>query len=66
MENSLPDKEAVKPVAGRRMLLLGLMLGTLLSALDQTIVGTSLPKIVANIGGFEHFAWIFTAYTALH
>jgi EmrB/QacA subfamily drug resistance transporter len=47
---------------GRTMLLLGLMLGTLLSALDQTIVGTSLPKIVANIGGFEHFAWIFTAY----
>ena len=44
------------------MLLLGLMLGTLLAALDQTIVGTSLPKIVANIGGFEHFAWIFTSY----
>jgi EmrB/QacA subfamily drug resistance transporter len=38
------------------------MLGTLLSALDQTIVGTSLPKIIASIGGFEHIAWVFTAY----
>jgi EmrB/QacA subfamily drug resistance transporter len=44
------------------MLLLGLMLGVLLSALDQTIVGTSLPQIIANIGGFEHLAWVFTAY----
>lgn len=62
MESQSPKGEAVKPGAGRSMLLLGLMLGTLLAALDQTIVGTSLPKIVANIGGFEHFAWIFAAY----
>jgi EmrB/QacA subfamily drug resistance transporter len=38
------------------------MLGVLLSALDQTIVGTSLPKIIASIGGFEHIAWVFTSY----
>lgn len=62
MEKSAPEKDSIRTGAGRSMLLLGLMLGTLLSALDQTIVGTSLPKIVANIGGFEHFAWIFTAY----
>ena len=62
MQNVAPDDRAVKPAAGRSMLLLGLMLGTLLSALDQTIVGTSLPKVVADIGGFEHFAWVFTAY----
>jgi EmrB/QacA subfamily drug resistance transporter len=62
MENSTAGIREAVPAAHRRMLLLGLMLGTLLSALDQTIVGTSLPKIVANIGGFEHFAWIFTAY----
>ena len=62
MQNRGPGNGVVKAGAGRNMLLLGLMLGTLLSALDQTVVGTSLPKIVANIGGFEHFAWIFTAY----
>jgi EmrB/QacA subfamily drug resistance transporter len=54
--------EAQTTGKGRRMLLLGLCLGVLLGALDQTVVGTSLPKIVASIGGFEHFAWVFSAY----
>lgn len=44
------------------LVLAGLMLGILLAALDQTIVGTSLFKIVGDIGGFEHFAWLFSAY----
>ena len=34
----------------------------LLAALDQTIVGTALPRIVANLGGLEHYAWVVTAY----
>ena len=62
MQDAAGNDQGAVPAGHRRMLLLGLMLGTLLSALDQTIVGTSLPQIVANIGGFEHFAWIFTAY----
>jgi len=48
--------------AGGPLLILGLMLGILLAALDQTVVGTSLPRVVADIGGFEHFAWVFAAY----
>lgn len=44
------------------LVLTGLLMGMLLAALDQTIVGTSLGKIVADIGGFEHFAWLFSAY----
>ncbi len=42
--------------------LIGVMLGMLLAALDQTIVGTALPRIVANLGGLEHYAWVATAY----
>ncbi len=38
------------------------MLGMLLAALDQTIVGTALPRIVANLGGLDHYAWVATAY----
>ena len=33
-----------------------------LSALDQTIVGTALPKIVAQLHGEELYAWVFSAY----
>ena len=62
MQNGTNEALPTRPSVGRNMLLLGLMLGTLLSALDQTIVGTSLPKIIASIGGFEHIAWVFTAY----
>lgn len=40
----------------------GLQLGLLLAALDQTIVGTAMPQIVADLNGFEHYAWATTAY----
>ncbi|MDA8209650.1 MAG: MFS transporter, partial [Actinomycetota bacterium] len=40
----------------------GLMLGMLLSALDQTIVSTALPTIVGDLGGLNHLSWVVTAY----
>src|ERR1700758_77131 len=40
----------------------GIMLATLLAALDQTIVATALPKIVSDLNGFEHLSWVVTAY----
>jgi EmrB/QacA subfamily drug resistance transporter len=43
-------------------ILIGVMLGMLLAALDQTIVGTALPHIVADLGGLDHYAWVVTAY----
>jgi len=38
------------------------MTGLLLAALDQTIVGTALPRIVAELRGLESYAWVVTAY----
>lgn len=40
----------------------GLMLALFLVALDQTVVGTALPKIIAELNGFERYAWVTTAY----
>jgi EmrB/QacA subfamily drug resistance transporter len=40
----------------------GIMLGLLLSALDQTIVGTAMPRIVTDLGGLESYAWVTTSY----
>ena len=34
----------------------------LLAALDQTIVSTALPTIVADLGGLEYLSWVVTAY----
>ncbi len=52
------------PLGRRRTLIVfaGLMLGMLLAALNQTIVSTALPRIVADLGGFEQYSWIFSAY----
>ena len=40
----------------------GLMVTLLLAALDQTIVSTSLPTIVSELGGITQYSWVFTAY----
>src|SRR5689334_15482278 len=40
----------------------GLMVTLFLAALDQTIVGTALPRAIADLHGFEHYAWVATAY----
>jgi EmrB/QacA subfamily drug resistance transporter len=44
------------------LLMVGLMTGMLLAALDQTIVGTALPTIVGELGGINHYSWVVTAY----
>ena len=38
------------------------LLGMLLSALDQTIVSTALPTIVGDLGGGGHLSWVVSAY----
>jgi EmrB/QacA subfamily drug resistance transporter len=40
----------------------GALLTLLLAALDQTIVGTAMPRIIAELQGFERYAWVATAY----
>ena len=40
----------------------GVMLTLLLAALDQTIVGTAMPRIIAQLNGFDRYAWVTTAY----
>ena len=42
--------------------IVGVLLGMLLAALNQTIVATALPRIVADLGGAEHYSWVFSAY----
>src|SRR4051812_50190098 len=38
------------------------MAGVMLAALDQSIVGTALPRIVSDLGGLDKLAWVVTAY----
>jgi len=51
----LPRKQSI-------IIMAGVMLAIFLASLDQTIVATAIPKIVASLGGFDHFSWITTSY----
>src|SRR5579864_2868046 len=42
--------------------LTGLLLTLFLAALDQTIVGTAMPRIIAQLNGFDRYPWVTTAY----
>jgi EmrB/QacA subfamily drug resistance transporter len=40
----------------------GTLLGLFTAAMDQTVVSTSLPRIVASLGGLGLFPWVFTSF----
>src|SRR4030081_2202252 len=46
----------------RAFVFVAVLLGLLLAALDQTIVATALPTIVADLGGAGHQSWVVTSY----
>lgn len=46
----------------KTLIMIAVMSVLLFSALNMTIVGTALPKIVSAIGGMEYFDWVFTIY----
>ena len=66
-----PDRQAPAPAVPKpaddgessvRLVIASVAILLLLAALDQTIVSTALPTIVADLGGLEHLSWVVTAY----
>ena len=45
-----------------RLTLIGVMLAMLLASLDQTIVATAIPRIMADLDGFDRVTWVSSAY----
>ena len=46
----------------RVVVMVGTLLGLFTAAMDMTIVSTSLPRIVASLGGLGLFPWVFTSF----
>lgn len=42
--------------------MIGLFLGIFFASLDQTVVGTAMPRIIGDLGGLGIMAWVTTAY----
>jgi EmrB/QacA subfamily drug resistance transporter len=51
----LPRRQVIVTMAA-------VMLAMFLSSMDQTVVGTAMPRIIADLGGFSHYTWVTTAY----
>lgn len=59
------DREKVSGYLPHRQILVvlaGVAAGMLLAALDQSIVGTALPRIVSELGGLDKLSWVVTSY----
>ncbi len=59
LQNPAPAQAAKGSV---RLVVASIGLLLLLASLDQTIVSTALPTIVADLGGLDHLSWVVTAY----
>ncbi len=53
---------AEAPAQSRKLIITAIAVMMLLASLDQTIVSTALPTIVADLGGLDHLSWVITAY----
>ena len=51
----MPKRQVVLTMAG-------VMLALFLASLDQTVVGTAMPRIITDLGGFAQYTWVVTAY----
>ncbi|MBN1644221.1 MAG: DHA2 family efflux MFS transporter permease subunit, partial [Dehalococcoidales bacterium] len=52
---SLPKRQIVFTFAG-------VLLAMFMSSLDQTVVGTAMPRIISDLGGFDQYTWVTTIY----
>jgi EmrB/QacA subfamily drug resistance transporter len=57
-----PSEPAPVSPQRRNIIFVAVVLGMLLAALDQTIVATALPTVVADLGGAGHQSWVVTSY----
>ena len=63
VERAVARGHATAGLASRRTLVLAAaMMAIFMAAVESTIVATAMPSIVAALGGFSLFSWVFTAY----
>lgn len=64
LASSSPSADDARERSFRESLLamLGLFFVVMMVALDQTVVGTALPTVVAELKGFDLYAWVATSY----
>jgi EmrB/QacA subfamily drug resistance transporter len=46
----------------RWFVVIGVMTGMFVAALEATVVGTAMPTVISSLGGLNHYSWVFSAY----
>jgi MFS family permease len=46
----------------RKLVFIAALASVIITAIESTIVSTSMPTVVAELGGFDLLSWVFTAY----
>jgi EmrB/QacA subfamily drug resistance transporter len=61
MKSKKPQSE---PINSSRTIftLAGVAMGLFMGALENTVVGTAMPTVIASLGGIEIYSWVFAAY----
>jgi EmrB/QacA subfamily drug resistance transporter len=60
---SIPrPSDPIENLFRRRLITAACMMAIFMAAVEGTIVATAMPTIVAELGGFSLFSWVFTAY----
>src|SRR5487761_2520558 len=57
-----PDGGRATTAGNRRWVIAAVMAMMFMIAIEGTIVATAMPTIVGELGGFDLFSWVFTAY----
>ena len=60
-----PGKDHLNDGVSRKRVILvtaGIMLSLFLASMESTVVATAMPTIVGQLGGLEHYSWVFSAY----
>src|SRR3954471_5790415 len=52
----------IKQGTNLKLVVTGLLLAILMSSMDNTIVATAMGTIVGELGGFDKFVWVTSAY----
>jgi EmrB/QacA subfamily drug resistance transporter len=61
VENELMPRTAMTRKE-RTVTLVGALLSMFMSSLNQTVIGTAMPRIIIELGGFAHYTWVATGF----
>jgi EmrB/QacA subfamily drug resistance transporter len=49
-------------ITHRPLTVVALILSLFMGALEATVISTAMPTVIGDLGGINHYSWVFTAY----